>query len=791
MTTLHRASWAAISRRRTRALLTIATIASAVAGLGVLAMPSLLGDAMRARVEHDHIYDVWVPTVDLALSPPQLATLRTTPGVRDLQTRTVFLTRMVIDARRASALIVGVNDFTDQRVDVVQRLSGTVPQGRQALVDPAAARHGRWSGHVGSSASVIDSSGLTRQLPIAGTGESLEFTTAGEGDDAVVRYVSEATARAVAGLHGSNAIDLHLDDTRPAAARATVQRLHERLDAVTGRNALTDLPFVRQHGTWPGQQAASNFETFLAIIAIVSLLSAVFLVASTMASLVAEQQREIGVMKAIGGSPLQICAVYARTAGILGAIGATIGALLAVLLANVVTRHLGSQFFGVTPSWQAPPPLIVGTIALGIAVAIAASLPSLVRAARLTTHDALGEPSGSSGRDGAIDRALRRWPLAAMTRLGFANASRRRRRSASTVAQVAIAVAIMLSFLALGRTVVDVTNHNWDLFAADISVRVDTNAKPLSPGERGAIAGIPNVARVEPLYFAEVELDRERLGAWALPAGDTLYRNRVHRGRWLSSRDSQGAAHVVVVGDSLARAHHLHVGGSIEMQTAAGPQRFQVVGIDDALNDNGRIAYLPLTTMRAVLRDPQATNGYWIQARDRTDNAVDRLSTAIEDHLASGGYSPTSTIFHVQRAENVAANQSLVTTLTVLGLLIVAISLIGLVNAIAMSVLERRREIGVLRCLGARGRDIRRAFRSEGLALTLLGWALGVPLGYLGARLLARLVMAVFKFRFNFEFPLEFVIVALIGSVALASVAMIPGLRRASRLRPVDALRYE
>ena len=157
MTTLHRASWAAISRRRTRALLTIATIASAIAGLGVLAMPSLLGNAMRARVQRDHIYDAWVPTVDVRLSQSQLAALRSTPGVRDLQTRTVFLARMWIGPRRASALIVGVNDFTNQYVDVIQRLSGAVPNEGEALVDPSASRHGRWSGHAGTSASVIDS----------------------------------------------------------------------------------------------------------------------------------------------------------------------------------------------------------------------------------------------------------------------------------------------------------------------------------------------------------------------------------------------------------------------------------------------------------------------------------------------------------------------------------------------------------------------------------------------------------------------------------------------------------
>ena len=75
--------------------------------------------------------------------------------------------------------------------------------------------------------------------------------------------------------------------------------------------------------------------------------------------------------------------------------------------------------------------------------------------------------------------------------------------------------------------------------------------------------------------------------------------------------------------------------------------------------------------------------------------------------------------------------------------------------------------------------------------MTLLGWAIGVPLGYLGARLLAQLVAAVYKIHFALEFPLQFVSLALAGSMGLALVAMTLPLRRAARLRPVDALHYQ
>ncbi|HWS47566.1 MAG TPA: FtsX-like permease family protein, partial [Acidimicrobiia bacterium] len=467
------------------------------------------------------------------------------------------------------------------------------------------------------------------------------------------------------------------------------------------------------------------------------------------------------------------------------------GAALAVVLANVLTRYLGHRFFGVVPSWRLPPVLIAGAIALGIGVAVLAALPSLHRASRVPVREALDEETAATFGTNRVDRMLRRLRIGPMASVGLRSVSRRRGRSAATVVQVAIAVAIMLAFLALGRTVVDVTNGNWNLFSTDIGVHVPDNGKPLSPATAAALAATPNVATVEPIYITNAELDGEQFEVWALPGNEMLYHSKVHRGRWISEADDRSQARVVVVGDALARVHHVHLGDSIVLSTAAGPQRFTVIGIDDALNNNGRTAYLPIGTLRAVLGRPQAANGYWIQARDRSNGAVDRLSTTIENQLDAQGYAAHMQVFHVDRAQNVAANQSVVTTLTVLGLLIVAISLIGLINAITMNVLERTREVGILRCIGARGRDVRRAFRAEGLTLAVLGWAVGVPLGYLTAQLLARLVTAVFKFKFAFEFPLEFVALALAGAVALSLLVMVPPLRRAARLRPGDALRYQ
>jgi putative ABC transport system permease protein len=117
-------------------------------------------------------------------------------------------------------------------------------------------------------------------------------------------------------------------------------------------------------------------------------------------------------------------------------------------------------------------------------------------------------------------------------------------------------------------------------------------------------------------------------------------------------------------------------------------------------------------------------------------------------------------------------------------------SIVGLANAITMSIIERTREIGIVRCLDARARDVRRIFATEGVALALAGWLLGVPLGYALTRLIVWLIWEIAGVRLPLVFPFWNVWIALAGARALALFVLLLPLRRAVRYRPGDALRY-
>jgi putative ABC transport system permease protein len=134
----------------------------------------------------------------------------------------------------------------------------------------------------------------------------------------------------------------------------------------------------------------------------------------------------------------------------------------------------------------------------------------------------------------------------------------------------------------------------------------------------------------------------------------------------------------------------------------------------------------------------------------------------------------------------------LIGVLAVLGIPIVFIGMIGLLNAMTMNVIERTRDVGILRCVGASARTVRRVFRSEALTLALVGALVAIPCGWLVGAGLCAVVTNLFNFgSVPYAFPWLSGVVAVVATLALAWLVVIAPVRRASRLAPGAALRYE
>jgi putative ABC transport system permease protein len=125
------------------------------------------------------------------------------------------------------------------------------------------------------------------------------------------------------------------------------------------------------------------------------------------------------------------------------------------------------------------------------------------------------------------------------------------------------------------------------------------------------------------------------------------------------------------------------------------------------------------------------------------------------------------------------------------GTIIVLITMIGLMSTLTMNIIERTREIGMMRCLGSRSSHIRRTFGTEGFVLALGGGLLGIPLGYGVAQFLNWIMFNILNLEMDVLFPVNFVLIVLTVTIVLTVIIIQPPLHRAARFRPGDALRYQ
>lgn len=790
MSALLRKSVTDLSRRRSRTFFAVATLALAVASIGIFAMPAILDRSMQAEVAAGKLPDVTLFTSPIALDGAQLSALEAVPNVRAVEPHAYFGGRVYVGERRAPAYVLGVRGFGDQRADVVHVDSGRSPGPGEVLTDVQNANQGLLDVAAGDTVRIVAADGRVQRLRVSGEARNLNGGQDVTGDNVVVLYGTAGTVAALSGEDGFRSLAVRLDDASPAAVGTSIEALRGALRAAPGFTGFTWLPEVRAQGDWPGKEDFERFADFFYVITVLALLSALVLIANTMTTLVAEQTAEIGTMKAVGGRRRQIGAVYVRTALLLGALGTAVGLVLGIVLANVFVGYLGSTFFAVDVDFGVDAGVLAVSVLVGLLGPALAALPAIRRAVRVPLREALEATGSAVGSQDAGDRLLRRVRVLPRTaQIGLRNAGRRRRRSLATALMVALAVGNLLAVLGLAAAISEITHANWRDHGEDVKVTTRGDRPLGARGER-ILRATPGVAAVEPMFDASVTLAGEDGFVWSLRQ-DTVFRHHVVDGRWYTPAEERRRARVAVVERSLARTTGTRVGDEVSVETASGPIDLRVIGIASNLQEGGTVLFVPLATMQEALRGtPASASDYWVRTTSDDHAVVDRTTTLLEDRLTAAGYDVGTEITYVEEADNVASNRTITTSIAVLGLLIVAISLVGLANALTMSVIERTREIGILRTIGARGRDVRRIFAAETVVIALAGWLLGVPVGYLLDRFLVWLMKEVVNVDVPFMFPLGNLVLALVGTVALALVITALPIRRAVRYRPGEALRY-
>ena len=405
----------------------------------------------------------------------------------------------------------------------------------------------------------------------------------------------------------------------------------------------------------------------LYIITILAFASALFLIAATMNTLIAEQTSEIAILKTLGGRQRQIGGITLRTAAMLGAAGAALGTILGIVIADLLAGYFAVKLIDVSFGFAISVPVVAASLVAGPALAVAASLPALRRALRQPVAESLAGTDTSGYGSSRLDRLAARGGLLAGTwvpgsmRMGVRNVLRQKRRSTATIAQVALAAGLAIAFLALGQSVTAVISQTIGTlhFSIGAGEAASSGARPFGSQALAVAAATPGVTAVQPVETSSVQYNGQTYVAWGLGA-HPLYSYRLTAGHWFTTADTAADARTaippVVLGPALARAARASVGQILTLSLAAGPTRVRVIGIDTVPTNNSDTVYFPLPALERLDGGPGTADSIWLATASSGHDAIDRATAAAAARLAAAGYPVSTTEIYVTQAQITASD---------------------------------------------------------------------------------------------------------------------------------------
>ena len=569
-----------------------------------------MGSAMQQQVREARLYDVAVTTMTSSSIPPSSMRSAACPTSRRWTPESSTRPGYAVGNHQQDAVIWGI-DLADQPVDRVAVTSGSLPGPGELLSDQGNASEADLTAVSGDQVSVRNTQGAETSLHITGMAHSLATSPSSAGSDDAVFYGSEATVRSLAHIDGVNQLAFRLVDNSPAAQTAAVAAIQHFLEIQTGRPPFVELPQTLVSGSWPGQSNLSQILAIFDVITVLAIVCALFLIASTMNTLVVEQATEIAVLKTLGGRKRQIRRIVLRTAALIGAGAALVGTALGAGIAWLLTSYFAWSFFGVHAGFGVVLPVIVISLLLGPVLAMGASLPGLRRALRRPVAEALADHGvtgyGRAASTGwwlaiACSPVSPAWgpqcPASEAPQCGHHRPGGGGRGAGPGVA---------------GRG--EVRHHHRQPGLLEPALRrvaaierrctvIDAGPSPRGQHTWGGAGRAPGRERGGVPGNAVPGLRRRCRSALPVPS---------ERRPLVDSSETSSARPVVVLGPAIARTIGARVGQTLDLTTAAGPSRVRVVGIDTGQMDNGSVLYFPLSFLQQSSGMGDSSNLVWLR----------------------------------------------------------------------------------------------------------------------------------------------------------------------------------
>jgi putative ABC transport system permease protein len=760
--------------------------------IGIIGAGSVLDAwSLLRRVTHGEFGDSNPASATLrtdSIDANLLARVRAIPGVANAQARRTITASVQTSAGSNTALLFAMDDFATNRIGIIKPDSGTwPPRDGAVVVEHSSVEYAELA--VGDSVVIQLRDGSAHTLPVSGIARDVGLAP-GWMDHVVYLFVTPATLAQLGAPASLNELQIVVRDRSldRDGVRGIARQVADVM-AQTGQHVTNvDVPVPGRH--MHAAQIDSLLYTQGAFGLLVLFLSGI-LVVNLIAAMLTGQVREIGVMKSIGARASQLATMYLGLALILGIVACLIAIPVAAVLGRAYANFTASILnFDVTgfsiPLWAFGLQLAVGILLPVLAAAI-----PVTRGCRISVSEAMRD-FGITGRgESSAGRLLMRSSgVSRPLLLSLRNAFRRRQRMILTLATLATGGAVYLGALNLRAAVIGSVDL---LFSSQKYDMVFGLVRPHAADSIVAVlANVPGVARAEAWRSARAALSRADglLGSSfpisGVPTGSTMLVARMDRGRWFSGHANELVVNRRLVDDD----PQFDAGHTVTLIINGKPSQWTVVGVADT--GPSPAAYASRGSVAAMATDGGANIVVIAATEEARTSALDLIRRARSELGDRGFEISTGQLMSAQRE---VVEDHLVMVAGFLGnmsLLMIVVGGLGLASTMSLAVLERTREIGVLRAIGARHGSILAMVQIEGLVIAVLSWALALPLS-----IPMSVALEVAFGRIMLETPIKLVpemagVGQWLGVVVIVSVVSCawPALR-ATRISTASALAFE
>jgi putative ABC transport system permease protein len=705
-----------------------------------------------------------------------------------------------------------VKDYGDVRVSKLVPEKGAWPPATgEILIERDAFQVAK--AHIGDAVTIKTANGVEQPLVITGS----------------VHDVGQAQARMENIVYGYINVDTLVQlGEEPEFDQLNILVAHNRFDENHIKRVVGDVEgVIKSRGNQvrridiptPGKHPHSDL-TGILLLAMSSfglfvLVLSGILVVNLLTAMMASQVRQIGVMKAIGGTRWQLAQIYFGQALFLGIAAVIVSIPLGIIGSRALCRYM-AMFLNFDINSFAVPVWVYFLVALvGVAAPLTAAAYPVWSGTAAPVRVALSDFGLSQTTFGAsrFDRALTRiGGTLSLIALAIRNSFRRRARLVLTLLTLAAGGLFFLSALNVRASMVNTLDR---LFAGR---KFDLTISFANPYEleriQKALSNTPGVTRAEGWFTTEASVvgqsasnsatdplshanggglhggggsEVNRFNVVALPVDTQLLDFEIIEGRKLEPGDTDA----IVINNALAgREAKMHVGETVVLRMGPAETTWRVVGLArEAFSP--AVAYIPQSFIQE--RHPGMVNSLRLSLADTDPDAISTFKANLDRNLEQQGVRARGSVTKADSRFGFDQHMLMIYVfLIVMSAIIGGVGGLGLMTTMSLNVFERRREMGVMRAIGATPRIVWLMIVAEGVVIGLLSWTIAALLAWPISKVLGDLLVRVmFRSGLDFTFEPLGLLIWMVVSISLSAAASFLPAWKASRVTVREALAYE